>query len=69
LGILLEEMRDQNKVILEMVGGLPTRKEFDELRDDVAELEAHVKVVKAAVTDLSRHVDNHERRITRLEAA
>lgn len=67
--ILLEEMRDQNKAILEAVSGLPTRTEFNLLKDDVAELKQDMKVVKAAVTDLSNKVDDHERRITRLEVA
>ena len=67
--ILLEEMRDQNKAILEAVSGLPTRVEFNELKDDVAELKQDLKAVKAAVTDLSNKVADHEHRITRLEAA
>jgi hypothetical protein len=68
-GILLEEIRDQNKAVLEAVGDiqaqvriLPTRAEFEELRQDV-------KVIKAAVTDVSHQVTDHEHRITRLEAA
>ncbi len=59
----------QNKAILEIVtdtqkkvADLPTRDEFTELKQDV-------KVIRAAVTDLSRQVDNHEQRVTRLEAA
>ena len=68
--ILLEEMRDQNKAILEYVGKLPTvEKDIAELKDDVAELKSDMKVVKAAVTDLSNKVADHEHRITRLEAA
>jgi hypothetical protein len=51
--ILLEEIRDQNKAVLEAVADLPTRREFEELREDVTELKQDVKVVKAAVTDLS----------------
>lgn len=68
-GILLEEIRDQNRAVLEAVGDmlaqvrvLPTRAEFAELRQDV-------KVIKAAVTDVSHQVADHEHRITRLEAA
>lgn len=67
--VLLEQLRDQNKLILEIVSSLraevaqvPKRAEFDELKQDV-------KVVKAAVTDLSHQVSNHEHRISRLEAA
>lgn len=53
LGVLLEEIHDQNKAVLEAVGdmrikasNLPTRDEFIELKQDV-------KVIKAAVTDVS----------------
>ena len=69
LGVLLEEIRDQNRAVLEAVGSmredlnhLPKREEFDELKQDV-------KIIKAAVTDLSHQVNDHEHRITRLEAS
>lgn len=69
LRVLLEQIRDQNKVVLETVDTMraelalvPKREEFDELKQDV-------KVIKAAVTDLSRQVNDHERRISHLEAA
>jgi hypothetical protein len=68
-GILLEEIRDQNREVLEAVGGiqaqvriLPTQAEFEALQQDV-------KVIKAAVRDVSHQVTDHEHRITRLEAA
>lgn len=67
--VLLEQIRDQNKLVLEAVGdiqakvaNLPTREEFDELKQDV-------RVIKAAVTDLSHHVADHERRISHPKAA
>lgn len=41
---------------------IPKREEFDELKQDV-------KVIKAAITDLSGQVSDHETRITRLETA
>jgi hypothetical protein len=58
-GVLLEQIRDQNKAVLEAVGdirakveNLPTRDEFNELKRDV-------KTIKAAVTatnsDLKKH--------------
>lgn len=69
LNVLLEEIRDQNKIMLEAVSGMraelaqvPKREEFEELKQDV-------KVIKAAVTDLSRQVNDHERRISHLKAA
>ena len=69
VAVLLEEMRDQNKAVLEAVGVLPGLvKDVTELKQDVAELKRDMKVVKAAVTDLSRQVADHETRLTRLEA-
>jgi predicted nucleic acid-binding Zn-ribbon protein len=68
LGVLLEKMSDELKAIHEEVGGMheelkqvPKRGEFDDLKQDV-------KIIKAAVTDLSHQVSDHEHRITRLEA-
>jgi predicted nucleic acid-binding Zn-ribbon protein len=67
--ILLEEIRDQNKAVLEAVGDM--RKELSEVArsEEFDELKQDVKIIKAAVTDLSHQVANHERRITNLEAA
>ena len=69
IGVLLEHVRDQNKAVLEAVSDMraelkrvPKREEFDELKQDV-------KVIKAAVTDLSRQVNDHEHRIGDLETA
>jgi predicted nucleic acid-binding Zn-ribbon protein len=69
IGILLEEIRDEIKAVHEEVGGMreelanvPKREEFDELKQDV-------KVIKAAVTDLSHEVSGHEHRIGNLETA
>jgi predicted nucleic acid-binding Zn-ribbon protein len=81
--VLLEEIRDQNKVLIEGQKDLPTRWEFDVLRRDVeamkqnitvlkvaiADLSEDVKVIKAGVTDNSRELADHEHRIARLEAA
>ena len=61
LSVLMEHVVDQNKAVLEAVGDvqrkvadLPTRDEFNELRQDV-------KTIKAAVGDLSRDLANHVR--------
>ena len=68
--ILLEEIREQNKAVLEYVGELPgIKKDIAELKEDVAVLKSDMKVVKAAVTDISHQLDDHEHRIARLEAA
>lgn len=67
--ILLEEIRDQNKAVLEAVGDM--RKELAEVpkRDEFDELKQDMKVIKAAAVDLSHQVADHERRITDPEAA
>jgi len=69
IGVLLEQIRDQNKAVLEGIKDLPTRMEFSELRQDVAELKQDMKVVRAATTDTSHQVHDLERRVSRLEAA
>lgn len=57
---LLEQIVSQNQAVLEAVGDiqrkvadLPTRVEFNELKQDV-------KTIKAAVTDLSDDLKRHE---------
>jgi len=59
VGLLLEQIRDQNKAVLEAVGDiqrkvadLPTRAEFNELKQDM-------KVVKAAVTATNHDLKQH----------
>ncbi|WIG58337.1 MAG: hypothetical protein OJF49_001083 [Ktedonobacterales bacterium] len=52
--ILLEEIRDQNKAVLEAVADMKTLVDMiPTMREDIAELKQDMKVVKAAVTDLS----------------
>jgi DNA-binding HxlR family transcriptional regulator len=67
--LLLEEIRDQNKAVLELLRAIPTISDFRHLEQRVDDLRADVKVIKAAVTDLSFQGNDHERRITRLETA
>jgi hypothetical protein len=67
--VLLEQLVDQNKAVLEAVGdiqrkvaNLPTRDDFDELRRDM-------KTTMSALRDVSGQVADHEIRISALEAA
>lgn len=70
LGVLLEEIRDQNKAVLEAVGDMQKNvAKIPGIEQSVNELKQDMKVVKAAVTDLSHQVTDHERRIGGLEAA
>ena len=65
--VLGEVLMDELNAIREGIANLPTRPEFEELRNDVTELKADTNVIKAAVTDLSRQVIDHEERIIALE--
>ena len=67
--ILLEEIRDQNKAILEGQKDQATRADIRRLEQDTAELKDDMKVVKAAVKATNRDVVALDRRVTRLEAA
>jgi hypothetical protein len=67
--VLLEQIVDQNKAVLEAVGdiqrtvaNLPTRDEFEELRLDM-------KATMSALRDVSGQVADHETRISALETA
>jgi hypothetical protein len=67
--VLLEQLVDQDKAVLEAVGdiqrkvaNLPTRDDFDELRRDM-------KTTMSALRDVSGQVADHEIRISALEAA
>lgn len=60
LSVLMEQVVDQNKAVLEAVGDiqrkvadLPTRTEFDELKRDV-------RIIKAVVVDVSRDLAEHK---------
>ena len=68
--VLLEQLVDQNKTILEAVGDMQQQVALiPAMREDIAELKQDMRVVKAAVTDMGHQLGDHERRITRLEAA
>jgi hypothetical protein len=65
--VLGEALMNELQAIREGINSLPTRTEFNELRDDVSELKADVKVIKASVTDQSKQLANHATRIATLE--
>jgi hypothetical protein len=60
LSVLMEQVVDQNRAVLKAggdiqakVANLPTRDEFNELKQDV-------RIIKAAVVDLSRDLAEHK---------
>ena len=66
---LLEQIVDQNKAVLELVGGLPTRADFNRLEQRVDDVQQDVKVIRAAVTDQSAKLAELDTRVSALEAA
>jgi chromosome segregation ATPase len=69
-GALLEEIRDQNKAILEGLQPLPKiAKDIGKLQEDVETLKNDMQAVKAIAKDHSHQLDGHEDRLTQLEAA
>jgi hypothetical protein len=58
--ILLEEIRDQNKAILEGQKDQATHADIDRLERRFDALESDVKVIKAAVKDASRDLKKHK---------
>ena len=76
-GVLLEEMRENFRVVMEAVGDIQRQVyALPEIRQNTRLLMDDVEVVKAAVRSLSNEVngldgqvEHHEHRIRRLEAA
>lgn len=69
-GALLEEIRNQNKAILEVVGSMQDNvKKIPKIVDDIEIIKTDVKAIKAVIKDHSGQLDDNESRITQLEAA
>ncbi len=66
--ILLEEIRDQNKAILEGQKDQASSADIRRLEQDIAEFKDDMKVVKATVKATNRDIVALDRRVTRLEA-
>lgn len=68
--VILEEIRDQNRAVLEAVGVMQRQvAKLTGIEDDVHELKSDMKVVKAAITDIGGVLQDHERHISKLEGA
>jgi len=60
-GIMMEELRDQYKVIMEAVGDMQENvAPLPAIQQDIATLKEDVRTIKYAVTDLSRQVTRQE---------
>lgn len=69
-GVILEEIRDQNKAILEGLkgfSGVPAK--VDKLSNDMEIVKSDLSAIKSVMKDHSQQLDDHEDRITVLEAA
>ncbi len=64
-GMLLEDLQHTLQRFAEAMSDVPS--EIQALRADVTELKSDMVVVKSVVTDVSRNVNDHERRLTTLE--
>lgn len=63
VGVILEEVRDQNKAVLEAVGSMQGMvKLIPGIKNDIEVIKTDIKAIKAVVK-------NHEGRITTLETA
>jgi hypothetical protein len=60
-----EVLADELKAIHELVKDVPEMKQkIDVLDSDMKEVKSYIKVIKAAVTDISREQKEHDRRKT-----
>lgn len=59
--LLLEEIRDQNKALLEGQKDQATRADINWVGQRLDALESDVRVIKAAVGDVSRDLAEHKR--------
>lgn len=69
LGIVLEQIRDEVQAVHEAVDSLRDQLGQVPKRDEFEGLKGEVKATRAAVTGHSSELQDHERRITALEAA
>lgn len=69
-GVILEEIKDQNKAILETLQPMPQMvKDIEQMKGDIEEIKVDNKAMKAVIKDHGHHIDDHETRITQLETA
>jgi hypothetical protein len=67
--VLLEQIRDQNKAVLEAVGQVQERVELLATKEDLRQLETKVDTIQAAVTYTNKDLLTLDGRVTRLEQA
>ena len=66
--ILLEEIRDQFRAVIEMVSQMQDNMQFLAKTAELEVVKDDIRVIKKVVTDISRQQKDHEKRITKLES-
>ena len=66
--ILLEEIRDQFRAVIEMVSQMQDNMQFLVKTVELEVVKDDIRVIKKVVTDISRQQKDHEKRITKLES-
>ena len=66
--ILLEEIRDQFRAVIEMVSQMQDNMQFLVKTAELEVVKDDIRVIKKVVTDISRQQKDHEKRITKLES-
>lgn len=69
LEVILEDMNGKFDLLLESNAQIRQQLKHMATKEELAEVKADIKVIKAAVTDHSSQLSDHEGRITQLEAA
>ena len=69
IGILIEYLNSKFDAVIELVGQMRQDMKTLAKQEDLEEVKRDIKVIKAAVTDLSHQVDKHEKQLAQLEAA
>ncbi len=65
--VLLEDINSKFDKLIEVVYQMREEIKSTATKDDLVDVKSDLRTVKAAVTDVSSQVNNHENRITRLE--
>lgn len=69
LEVILEDMNGKFDRLIEVAAQMQDTLERTATKDELAEVKADIKVIKAAVVDHSGQLNDHEQRITHLESA
>ena len=69
LHIILEDINAKFDRLVESNEQINVRLDHTATKEELAEVKADIKVIKAVVTDQSGQLNHHETRITHLEAA